>query len=211
MKKNSTTRMSKFLSGLKDFLNKRVLRFMLFSLLFKKNTTLWLPGFFLVCVSYKKNKHEKIFCPDKKKLKILLKFFSRKIILSKPKKVSNQICRVRKKSIKKIQNNYTITNFQTQTKNPIKYESSNPHHIILLSSFKFLYMYILLSYMKDTTLGSVHYIKKYINLELKLCNSINLYLSSTTTIWRVIIINNFIFCQKKNIQNKSCLLIVLFC
>ena len=90
------------------------------------------------------------------------------------------------------------------------YESSNPHHIILLSSFKFLYMYILLSYMKDT-LGSVHYIKKYINLELKLCNSINLYLSSTTTIWRVIIINNFIFCQKKNIQNKSCLLIVLFC
>jgi len=91
------------------------------------------------------------------------------------------------------------------------YESSNPHHIILLSSFKFLYMYILLSYMKDTTLGSVHYIKKYINLELKLCNSNNLYLSSTTTIWRVIIINNFIFCQKKNIQNKSCLLIVLFC
>jgi len=88
-KKNPKTRMSKFLSGLKDFLNKRVLRFMLFSLLFKKNTTLWLPGFFLVCVSYKKNKHEKIFCPDKKKLKILLKFFSRKIILSKPKKVSN--------------------------------------------------------------------------------------------------------------------------
>jgi hypothetical protein len=82
------------------------------------------------------------------------------------------------------------------------YESSNPHHIILLSSFKFLYMYILLSYMKDTTLGSVHYIKKYINLELKLCNSINLYLSSTTTIWRVIIINNFIFCQKKKYSKQ---------
>lgn len=156
---------------------------MLFSLLFKKKIQHYgCPVFSQSAYHIKKISTKKFFVQIKKKLKILLKFFSRKIILSKPKKVSNQICRVRKKSIKKIQNNYTITNFQTQTKNPIKYESSNPHHIILLlSSFKFLYMYILLSYMKDTTLGSVHYIKKkYINLELKLCNSINLYLSSTT-------------------------------
>jgi len=72
-------------------------------------------------------------------------------------------------------------------------------------------MYILLSYMKDTTLGSVHYIKKYINLELKLCNSINLYLSSTTTIWRVIIINNFIFCQKKyskQVLSSDCIILL---
>lgn len=91
------------------------------------------------------------------------------------------------------------------------YESSNPHHIILLSSFKFLYMYILLSYMKDTTLGSVHYIKKYINLELKLCNSNNLYLSSTTTIWRVIIINNLSFVKKKyskQVLSSDCIILL---
>ena len=85
-KKNPKTRMSKFLSGLKDFLNKRVLRFMLFSLLFKKNTTLWLPGFFLVCVYRKKISTKKFFCPDKEK-KYYWNFFPEK--LSKPKKVSN--------------------------------------------------------------------------------------------------------------------------
>lgn len=55
-----------------------------------------------------KNKHEKKnFCPDKKK--ILLKFFSRKIIQAQKSIQLDLSCK--KKKHKKIQNNYTITNF----------------------------------------------------------------------------------------------------